>query len=313
VLRRVADHLYWAARYLERAQWRARLVDVNYNLNLEVPPRAADPWEPLLGITGEREPFAHRYAQADEASVVDFFTFDRDNSSSIRSCIEAARTNLSALRNIISSEMWLQMNELYLDSRNWSPGLLANEGFSSFFTDLRNHFYSITGIIRSTMPRDLSYDFLEIGTMLERADNVARLLDVKYHYLLPRLEDIGGPSDGRQWAAVLRSASALEAFRKLYGYSITVDRVVEILLFDPNFPRSARFSAERLAAAIERVAAQGASQISHQLVSDSLLALLRSGSAGQAIGEGLHEFLLNLERECSNISNSLYSEYMALG
>ena len=149
--------------------------------------------------------------------------------------------------------------------------------------------------------------------MLERADNVARLLDVKYHYLLPRLEDIGGPSDGRQWAAVLRSASALEAFRKLYGYSIRVDRVVEILLFDPNFPRSARFSAERLAAAVERVAAQGASHQSEQLVSDSLLALLRTCSASQAITEGLHEFLLKVEQECSNISNSLYSEYMALG
>jgi uncharacterized alpha-E superfamily protein len=149
--------------------------------------------------------------------------------------------------------------------------------------------------------------------MLERADNVARLLDVKYHYLLPRLEDIGGPSDGRQWAAVLRSASALEAFRKLYGYSIRVDRVVEILLFDPNFPRSARFSTERLAAAIERVAAHGESHISQQLVSDTLLALLRTGSAGQAITEGLHEFLLKVEEECSTISNSLYGEYMALG
>ncbi len=244
--------------------------------------------------------------------MVDFFTFDRENPASIRSCIEAARTNLSALRNMISSEMWLQMNALYLDSRQWSPGTLAREGFSTFFTDLRNHFYAITGIIRSTMPRDLSYDFLEIGTMLERADNVARLLDVKYHYLLPRLEDIGGPSDGRQWAAVLRSASALEAFRKLYGYSIRVDRVVEILLFDPNFPRSARFSAERLAAAIERVAAQGASHISHQLVSDTLLALLRTCNAGQAITEGLHEFLLKVEEECSSIAISLYGEYMAL-
>ena len=110
----------------------------------------------------------------------------------------------------------------------------------------------------------------------------------------------------------MRSASALEAFRKLYGYSIRVNRVVEMLLFDPNFPRSARFSAERLAAAIERVAAHGTSHLSHQLVSDSLLALLRTSSASLAITEGLHEFLLKVEQECSNISNSLYGEYMAL-
>ena len=108
------------------------------------------------------------------------------------------------------------------------------------------------------MPRDLAYDFLQIGTMIERADNVARLLDVKYHYLLPRLEDIGGPSDAANGRAVLRSASALEAFRKTYGNAIRVDRVVEILVFKPKFPRSVRFSTERLAASVERVAAKNA-------------------------------------------------------
>jgi uncharacterized alpha-E superfamily protein len=112
---------------------------------------------------------------------------------------------------------------------------------------------------------------------------------------------------------VLRSASALEAFRKLYGYSIRVDRVVEILLFDPNFPRSARFSTERLAASVERIAAQNNGHMGHQLASDNLLALLRGGSAAQAITEGLHEFLLKVEEECSSISNALFSEYMTLG
>jgi uncharacterized alpha-E superfamily protein len=311
VLRRVAGHLYWAARYLERAQWRARLVDVNYHLILEVPPRAAEPWEPLLGITGEREPFAQRYACADEASVANFFTFDRENPSSIASCIESARTNLSSLRHMISSEMWLEMNELYLESREWTPNTLAHTGFSAFFTQLRNHFYAITGIVRSTMPRDMSYDFLEIGTMLERADNVARLLDVKYHYLMPRPGDIGGPADNRQWAAVLRSASALEAFRKLYGYSIRVDRVVEILLFDPNFPRSVRFSVERLSAALDRVAA-GGGVLTPALASDRLLSLLRTSAAGDVIVAGLHEYLLAVEQECAALSDAAYAEYMAV-
>ena len=128
---------------------------------------------------------------------------------------------------------------------------LAAAGVSAFFADLRDHFYTDRRNHRhSTMPRDLSYDFLELGTMLERPDNVSRLLDVKYHYLLPRLEDIGGPPDLRQWAAVLRSASALEAFRKVYGNAIRVDRVVEILVFDPAFPRSMRFSIERVGQAL---------------------------------------------------------------
>jgi uncharacterized alpha-E superfamily protein len=313
VLRRIAGHLFWAARYLERAQWRARLVEVNYQLILEVPPRHSDPWEPLLGITAEREAFAQRYAHADEASVVNFFTFDRENPSSIRSAIEAARTNLSSLRHMISSEMWLEMNELYLESREWSPQTLVQKGFSAFFTDLRNHFYAITGIIRSTMPRDMAYDFLEIGTMLERADNVSRLLDVKYHYLLPRLEDIGGPSDSRQWGAVLRSASALEAFRKFNGNSMRVDLVVEILLFDASFPRSARFSAERLAAALERIAARGGANPTGPLPSDGLLAMMRGISAGDVITSGLHEFLLRVEHECSMVSDAIHGDYMSMG
>ncbi len=312
MLRRIAGHLFWAARYLERAQWRARLVDVNYHLILEVPPRDIDPWEPLLGITGEREPFAQRYAHADEASVVNFFTFDKENPSSIRASIEAARTNLSSLRHMISSEMWLEMNELYLESREWSPDTLESKGFAAFFTELRNHFYAITGIVRSTMPRDLSYDFLEIGAMLERADNVARLLDVKYHYLMPRLEDIGGPSDGRQWAAVLRSASALEAFRKLYGYAIRVDRVVEILLFDASFPRSARFSAERLTAALARVAASAGGPAAAPPAGEKLLTMLRSNTASDVIVAGLHEYLLEIEQECAAVSDAAYADYMAL-
>lgn len=313
MLRRIAGQLFWAARYLERAQWRARLVDVNYHLILEVPPRAADPWEPLLGITGEREPFAQRYARADEPSVVNFFTFDKEHPSSIRVCIEAARMNLSSLRHMISSEIWLEMNELYLESHEWSPGTLERKGFSAFFTELRNHFYAITGIVRSTMPRDLAYDFLEIGTMLERADNVARLLDVKYHYLMPLMEDIGGPSDARQWAAVLRSASALEAFRKLYGNAIRVDRVVEIMLFDPNFPRSARFSAERLGAALERVAACAVGPAVVPASGDRLLTMLRTNRAGGVIVAGLHEFLLEIEQECAVVSDAACADYMAPG
>jgi uncharacterized alpha-E superfamily protein len=312
VLRRVADHLFWASRYLERTQWRARLVDVNYHLILEVPPRDADPWEPLLGITAEREVFARRYARADEASVVNFFTFDRDNPSSIANCIEAVRLNLSSIRHLISSELWLEVNRLYLKMREWSPQQLAAVGVSSFFADLRESLYAITGVIDATIRRDVAYDFIEMGTMLERADNIARLLDVKYHYLLPRIEDVGGSADIRQWAAVLRSASALEAFRQIYGNSIRVDRVVEMLVFDPAFPRSARFTAERLASALERVASGGAEKGPHT-IAEGLTTMLAGRSAGDIIANGLHEFLLSMESQCSLIANSVMHEYMSLG
>ena len=310
MLRRVAGQLYWAARYLERAQWRARLVDVNYNLLLEVPPRDADPWEPLLAITGETETFGAHHSRADERAVVNFFSLDRANSSSIRGCIEAARTDLRALRHQIPSELWLEINRLYLDAEKWPDDALALGGIANFFADLRERFYAISGIVRNAMARDAAYDFFETGTMIECADNVARLLDVKYHYLLPRLDDVGGPADLRQWAALLRSASSLEVFRRTYGNAMRADRVVELLLFDGEVPRSARFCADRIAAALERIAKREAADSLNELEADRLVALLACSSADAAIKSGLHEFLLDFQGECATLATRIADAYM---
>jgi uncharacterized alpha-E superfamily protein len=312
VLRRIAGSLFWAARYLERAQWRGRLVDVNYHLLLEVPPRDVEPWEPLVRITAEQELFETKHSHATEASVIDFFVFDTENPSSIRSCIESVRSNLSPLRHLISSELWLAVNRLYLETQAWSAQALAVSGVSAFFAELQRHFYTIDGIIVNTMPRDLTYDILAMGTMLERPDNVSRLLDVKYHYLLPRLEDIGGPADIRQWAAVLRSASAFEAFRKVYGNAIRVNRVVEILVLDPSFPRSMRFCVERVAQALGRISLREEEPTPEIPPCAELLTKLHAGSADQTIKDGLHEFLLGVEADCARLADDVFARFMAL-
>ena len=312
MLRRIAGSLFWAARYFERAQWRARLVDVNYHLLLEVPPRDLEPWEPLVRITAEQELFATKHTHATEASVIDFFVFDQENPSSIRSCIDSVRANLSPLRHLISSELWVAVNRLYLETQGWSAQTLAAAGVSAFFAELQRHFYTIEGIIVNTMPRDLTYDLFALGTMLERPDNVSRLLDVKYHYLLPRLEDIGGPADLRQWAAVLRSASAFEAFRKTYGNAIQVNRVVEILVFDPSFPRSMRFSIDQTAEALGRIASREGEPAPETQPCAELLAMLHGGSATTTIESGLHEFLIGVEAGCARLSDHVFDRYMSL-
>ncbi len=313
MLRRIAGSLFWAARYLERAQWRARLVDVNYHLLLEVPPRDAEPWEPLVRITAEHDLFAAKHSHAGESAVIDFFVFDREHRSSIRSCIEAVRANLSPLRHLISSELWLAVNRLYLEVQGWSAQTLAIGGVANFFAELKRHFFMLEGIVAHTMPRDLTYDVIELGTMLERLDNVSRLLDVKYHYLLPRLEDIGGPADLRQWAAVLRSASAFEAFRRCYGNAIRVNRVVAILVFDPEFPRSMRFCIERAAQALERISAREESSApSAAAPCAQLRAMLGRGDADTTIESGLHEFLIDAERRCAELADRVFDRYMSL-
>ncbi len=314
MLRRIANHLFWAARNLERAEWRARLVNVNYHLLVESPPHEQEPWAPLLAITGEREAFAERYPRADEASILRFYTFDDQNPSSIRSCIRTARENARALRHRISSELWLELNTLYLDSIGWSPVALEAAGMYTFFADLGGRFYRIAGVISDTLTRDPGYDFFTIGKMLERTESIARLLDVKYHFLLPTPEQVGGPVDLLQWAALLRSASALEAYRRTYGNAIEVERVVELLLFDESFPRSARFSMNRLETSLGRIATlarNGAdSPAERPLPSVGLSEMLASLPAAEILAGGLHEFLLRIQDECARIGDTLFAEYL---
>jgi uncharacterized alpha-E superfamily protein len=312
VLRRVANHLYWAARYLERAEWRARLLDVNYHLLVESPPGAGGGWVAMLTITGDREEFNARYETGDEASVLGFYTFDEKNLSSIRSCVGLARENCRALRHRISSELWLEINTLYLDAQRWTPGDFAAMGVYGFFSELRERFYRIAGVIQTTISRDVGYDFLAVGRSLECAENITRLLDVKYHVLLPKLEDVGSPLDLSQWAALLRSASALEAYRRAYGNLIRADKVVEILLFDGSFPRAARFCIDRLGAALARVEAGGmhANGFDRVPAAHALGVRLRAGAAPTVIEAGLHEYLLGVQDDCARIGDQVSAEYL---
>jgi uncharacterized alpha-E superfamily protein len=313
MLRRIADHLFWMARYLERAEWRARLADVNYHLLVESPAPEPHPWAPLLAITGDGELFAQFHDEPGEARVLDFFTFQTRNPSSIRSCISAARDNARNLRHRLSSELWLEINTLYLETQGWSHAVFEQQGVYGFFNELRNRFHRLAGISHATLPRDIEYDFMTVGTMLERAENVSRLLDSKYHRLLPRLEDVGGPVDRMQWAAVLRSASALEAYRRVYGNQIAVQRVVEFLLFDPGFPRSARFCIDQLQAAagrIEDAAGRAPAINAPGSPCGRLAAALRNTSAHRVIADGLHEFLMEMQDLCVEIGSMIFDRYL---
>jgi len=312
MLRRIADSLFWAARYLERAEWRARLVSVNHNLLIEGPAPAGNPWSSMLAISGDQELFEQHYEDVDERSVLTFFVLDERNPSSIRSCIDAARANARSLRHRISSELWLELNTLHLDAKQWTVARLGTSEVFDFFSQLQERFYRIAGVMNGTLPRGVGFDFLGLGILLERAENVTRLLDIKYHYLLPRVEDVGGPIDLLQWTAVLRSASALEAYRMKYGNLIRTESVVEMLLFDSTFPRSARYCVDRLETALRRVA-QAAPEPAPgavELASDGLAGLLASRSASEVISSGLHDFLIDVQEECERISSAVFDQYL---
>lgn len=312
MLRRIANLLFWTARNLERAEWRARLIDVNYHLLVESAGGENDGWMPLLAITGDRGDFFSRHPAPDERTVLRYYTIDHENASSIRNCISFARENCRSLRNRISSELWFEINTLYLDSQTWTTEMLMNRGVYAFFLELRERFYRLSGVLQNTMPRGESYHFLSLGRMLEAAENVTRLLDVKYHFLLPRVEDVGTALDLSQWAALLRSASALEAYTAIYGGSINSGCVVSLLLFEPGFPRAVRFCIERLQAALGGIAGAANDDDSGGMASsDALLSKLRQGSAASAMGSGLHEFLLEVQGDCAKISDEVFARYLS--
>src|SRR5271165_1027825 len=237
LLSRVAESVYWMGRYIERAENVARFMDVNQNLMLDLPRGFGEQWQPIVDTTGDRAAFLERYGEATLANVVQFLALDTDNPNSIYSCVSSARENARSVRETISSEMWEQINSLYLLIA--APKQLA-EGLPQFCREVRMACHLFQGIQHSTMSHNEAWHFIRLGTSLERADKTTRILDVKYFILLPQVSDVGTPYDDIQWGAVLKSVSGFEMYRKCFG-RIAPERVVEFLLLDGEFPRAVRY------------------------------------------------------------------------
>ncbi len=306
LLSRVADAVYWLGRYIERAENVARFLDVNHNLMLDLPQGYADQWQPIIDTTGDSASFLERYGAATRDSVVRFLAFDPENPNSIYSCVVAARENARSVRETISSEMWQQINSLYL--------MLTAESHRTETTDLptfchqvRMGCHLIHGILHVTMSHNEAWQFIRLGTLLERADKTTRILDVKYFILLPSVSDVGTPYDDVQWSAVLKSVSGFEMYRKRYG-RIAPDRIVEFLLLDGEFPRSFRYCIGLADRALHLITDTPVG--TYTCASEQRLGILRSeldfAAVDSILATGLHEFCdasqtkMNTIGECIN-------------
>src|SRR5882672_6102757 len=240
MLSRVADSIYWMSRYIERAENVARFMDVNLRLMLDLPMGAEEQWEPMVNTTGDQKLFTDKHRVPTRENVIQFLAFDASYPNSILSCLRSARENARSVREIISSEMWEQLNKFYLmvNSAAADAGSLAYA--QELLASVRMAGHLFTGVTDATMTHNESWHFCRLGRMLERADKTSRILDVKYFLLLPTAADVGTTSDDIQWAAVLRSASAFEMYMKSYG-RIAPERIVEFLLLDKDFPRAIQY------------------------------------------------------------------------
>jgi len=312
MLSRVADSIYWMSRYIERAENVARFIDVTLNLMLDMPVGSVQQWQPLVETTGDAEEFTRRYGAATQQRVIDFLTFDPDNASSIRSCLRAARENARSVREVISSEMWQQLNEFYLMVNSAAIGAGSLSDPQDLFASVKMSSHEFAGVTDATMTHSEGWHFCRLGRHLERADKTSRILDVKYFLLLPTAADVGTTYDDIQWAAVLRSASALEMYRKRHG-RMSPERIVEFLLLDREFPRAIQWC---LMAARESVhAISGTPAAMFRNPAEQRLGELCSELAyvqvDDIVADGLHEYLDRLQTRMNLVGAGIHETFFA--
>jgi len=313
LLSRVADSVYWIARYIERAENVARFIGVNLNLQLDLPLAPAQQWQPLIDTSGAAALFKDRFGSATQAKVIEYLAYDLDNPNSIASCLRFARENARSVRETISSEMWAQVNGMYLQIQT-QRSLPEPERMLDVFREIRMGCHLFQGVTDSTMTHNEAWHFMRMGRKLERADKTSRLLDVKYFMLLPSVADVGTPYDDIHWSAVLKSVSGFEMYRKKYG-RITPADVVEFLVMDPEFPRAVRFcikSASDSLHAITRTPSGAFRYRSEQLMG-RLRAELDFASVEAVIRSGLHEYLDGLQLKMNEIDQCLASDFAVPG
>jgi len=311
MLSRIAESLFWLARYIERAEDTARILDVNYHMLLEQSQQSYRlRWEPLIIMAGEEKLFSKLYSEVNAENVFEFLAFSEDNPSSIVQCILKARENARTIRDRISREMWEDINGLYYTVTRFHPQEEIAAGPHRFCDKIKFGAHRFHGVTDATLPHDEGWEFLRIGWSLERAEMTARLVDVQYHNLLDALPSVGAP-DNHQWMAVLRSVGAYEAYHREYHSAIEPEKVAEMLILHHRHPRSIRFSASEVQAGLRAVSGTLAGDYVNEAerLAGKVVEWLRYDRVNEIFKQGLHSYLDELLRMCGAIGQDIARTY----
>ena len=313
MLSRVADTIYWMNRYIERAENYARFMDVNFNLSLEMPPDISEQWRPLIVTTGDWDLYESLYKKVEKEKVIYFLGFDQNNPNSIYNCMVNARENARAIRPEITKEVWEQVNLLYyLVREGLEKKLWKSKDPRNFFSQVKTGIQLLYGIFDATISRTDGWHFGKIGQLIERADKTSRVLDVKYHILLSSTSEIGSPLDLIQWAALLKSVSAYDMYRKKYG-KLSSANIAEFLILDKVFPRSmlrCLIHAEQSLLTITGNVGGHANSAERQL--GMLRAQLEYADIHEIFTNGLHEYLDNFQQNLNIVSTSVFETFFSV-
>jgi uncharacterized alpha-E superfamily protein len=313
MLSRTAENLYWLARYVERAEYIARTIDAT--LRVTALPAAyigkTNEWESALLTAGMSNGFFAKHNDANETNVVEYLSFDAENPSSIRNCIEAARLNSRSVRTALTSEMWDTINGAWIELQEvWSHGASSREDLARFLRFVQETSLRFDGSAYRTMLRNDAYWFSRLGLHLERADNTARILDVKYHVLLPEEEHVGGPLDFYQWSSILRSVSALTAYHWVYRETLKPWLIADLLILNDSLPRSLASCYGNLARNLDQIGVAYGRQGAAQRHARGIRNRLEHSNMNDIFQHGVHEFIQEFIADNSRLGEIITKQYL---
>lgn len=308
MLSRTADHLFWMSRQMERAENLARLLDVTWQMSLvpQSEESANRNWNAILVLNSLEEAFAAKYPAVNAENVLRFMVCDPDNLSSIYSCLRQSRENAHSVRGTVTTEMWETINATWIEAREQTYEKISANNFSEFFEWVKMRSSLSRGVTVGTLLQDEAFHFIRLGTLLERADNTARILDVKYHALNGEHDE--GASDFYEWGALLRSVSGFEVYRKTYRDVITPERVAELLILNKDMPRSLLFSMAGVMRNLQLVANAHSGETLRQ--AGLLYSQLRYARIGDILEEGLHDYLTRFMDKIYELGNGISQDFL---
>ncbi len=313
MLSRTADTLFWLGRYVERADNTARIIDAANRL-ATVPDSLAgetSEWEPALAAAGVLAKFSQQHDEVDRDPAIDFLAFSPDNFSSIKNCLGTARANARAVRTALTAEMWEAINEAWQELKRYDGTRMDRQTLNTFLSRVKEACLRFDGSAYRTMLRHDAYWFLRLGFYLERADSTARILDVKYHVLLPEEAHVGGGLDYFQWSSILRSVSALTAYRWVYHESLKPWLIADLLVLNAQMPRSLASCYENLATFLDHLSLAYGRQGPAQRQARSTMTRLQNAQISEIFqNKGLHEFLTEFIDENARLGETIAKQYL---
>ncbi|WP_407050561.1 alpha-E domain-containing protein [Methyloraptor flagellatus] len=311
MLSRTADSLYWLSRYIERAENTARIIDAAARLAaLPQGYGSTNEWESALLATGSLTAFTERHGEATEEKVIEYLAFSASNPSSIRNCLEIARQNARAVRTALTAEMWETINSAWLELRQFNPTDVDPGRISDFLRFVKQTSLAYDGSAYRTMLRSEAYFFTRLGVYLERADATARILDVKYHVLLPPGAPVGGSLDYFQWSSILRSVSALTSYHWVYRQNLKPWLVADLMILNAQMPRSVASCYENIARYLDLLARAHGRQGPSQRLARATFSRLSNANIDEVFQSGLHEFLSEFIADNNKLGALITDQYL---